>query len=566
MKLRHYQVEAVNSIYGALEERDDNALAVIPTGGGKTAIIAQIIHDVVGRWDGRVLVLAHVKELLQQAEDALEAICPDVEVGVYSAGLKRRDTEQSCILAGIQSVYRRAADLGPFALVLVDECHRIPPDGEGMYRTFLDEARIVSPRLRVVGLTATPYRMSTGEIAGPENVLNHVCYEIGVRDLVDRGFLSPLVSQPAEAQVDTSGVTRRGGEFVASELAAVMDVDHKVEAACREILASAEGRQAGLVFCSGVNHAMNVGRTLHELSGEPVPVVVGDTPAADRADIIERFKSGRIRWLVNCNVLTEGFDAPRVDLVALLRPTLSPGLYYQMVGRGFRVSPGKENCLVLDFGGNVQRHGPVDQVRVFPRSGSGSHHKEAVVGSCPGCGAPLPMGVLACAECYSVNSERDEPKHDTQAATLPVLSEGASEFRDETYEVKGIAYHVHRKRGAEDWAPKTLRVEYRVGVGHVLKEWVCVEHDGFAGKKARDWWSKRSNARFPFSARNAVALANNQALCETHEITVRQFADRKKFDQITKYRLGPVPAWEEPVDEPKAHPFDDHFSDEEVPL
>jgi len=187
--LRPYQQAAVEAVYDYLRTRDDNPCVVIPTAGGKTPIMATICKDAVGQWNGRVLILAHVKELLEQTADKLRAVCPEVEFGIYSAGLNRRETDKLAIVAGIQSVYKRACELDAFDLVIVDECHLIPEGGEGMYRTFLAEAKVVNPHLRVIGLTATPFRLSSGPICTPDGILNHICYEVGVRELIRDGYL-----------------------------------------------------------------------------------------------------------------------------------------------------------------------------------------------------------------------------------------------------------------------------------------------------------------------------------------------------------------------------------------
>jgi DNA repair protein RadD len=215
MQLRPYQQEAVEAIYRHLRERDDNPCAVIPTAGGKTPVMATVCRDAVGQWQGRVLILAHVKELLQQAVEKLNAVAPELmlQVGIYSAGLKRRDKEHPIIVAGIQSVYKRACELDSFDLVIVDEAHMIPPEGDGMYRQFLSDAKVVNPHLRVIGLTATPFRMTTGSICGQENILNAVCYEIGVRELIAQGYLCSLVSKAGREKVDTGNLHIRAGEF-----------------------------------------------------------------------------------------------------------------------------------------------------------------------------------------------------------------------------------------------------------------------------------------------------------------------------------------------------------------
>ena len=244
MELRPYQKEAVAAVYDHLRRRDDHPCVVIPTAGGKTPVMATICRDAVQQWNGRVMILAHVKELLEQSVEKLHAMAPDLwnRIGVYSAGLKSRDTDHPIIVAGIQSVFRRAAELDRFDLILIDEAHMLPPDGEGMYRTFLAEARAVNPNVRLVGLTATPYRMTTGTICGPDSLLNHVCYEVGVRELMAQGYLCPLKTKAGRRKADTTGLHLRGGEFIAGEIESLMDDDELVRSACGEIAEYARDR------------------------------------------------------------------------------------------------------------------------------------------------------------------------------------------------------------------------------------------------------------------------------------------------------------------------------------
>ena len=213
MVLRPYQREAVDAVYEFLRTRDDNPCVVIPTAGGKTPVMATICRDAVQRWGGRVLILAHVREPLEQAAEKLHLVAPDLPVGIYSAGLKRRDLGYAVTIAGIQSVYERACDVGAVDLVIVDECHLIPEDGEGMYRTFLADMKQINPPVRIIGLTATPFRMKSGTICAPENILNAVCFEIGVRELIVQGYLCPLRTKAGSAKPDTNQLHVRGGEF-----------------------------------------------------------------------------------------------------------------------------------------------------------------------------------------------------------------------------------------------------------------------------------------------------------------------------------------------------------------
>ncbi len=535
IQLRPYQTEAVSAVYDHLRQRDDHPCVVIPTAGGKTPVMAHICRDVVTRWNGRVLILAHVKELLEQAVDKLHAMAPDLwhRIGLYSAGLKSRDTEHPIIVAGIQSAFRRAAELDRFDLILIDEAHMLPPDGEGMYRTFLADARVVNPHVRLIGLTATPYRMTTGMICAPENLLNHVCYEVGVRELIVQGYLCPLKSKAGRRKVDTSGLHLRGGEFIAGEVEALMDDDSLVWSACREIVEYTQDRHSVLIFASGVQHALHVQRVLNGM-GRECGFVCGDTLPFDRAETLARFKRGELKYLVNVNVLTTGFDAPNIDCVALLRPTNSPGLYYQMVGRGFRLDPSKESCLVLDFGGNILRHGPVDALEIKDRaSGNG----EAPAKECPQCQAVIHAAYGICPECGHEFPPPQRAQHDQQASTAGVLS---GEVTETEYEVEEVYYAVHVKRDAPEDHPRTMRIDYCIGFNDYRSEWVCPEHSGYARGKFEAWWRARSREPFPGSAEQAVAICEAGGVAPTLAITVRSVTG-EKFDRITKHQLGPIP-------------------------
>jgi DNA repair protein RadD len=542
MKLRPYQLEAVAAVYEHLREHDDNPCVVIPTAGGKTPVMATVCKDAVGKWNGRVLIVAHVKELLEQTVDKLNAVAPELwhQVGIYSAGLKSRDTDHAIIVAGVQSVYKRAEELGHFDLVIIDEAHMITPEGDGMYRTLLAGMKDTNPRVRIIGLTATPFRMKSGSICAPGNFLNSICYEIGVRELIVQGYLCPLVTKAGREKADTDSLHVRAGEFIASETEALMDTDDLVDAACREIVERTRDRKSVLIFSSGVKHGEHIAGVLREKYGAQVGTVFGDTLDFERNSTLADFKAGKIKYLVNVNVLTTGFDAPNIDCVAMVRPTMSPGLFYQMVGRGFRLHPGKENCLVLDFGGNVLRHGPVDAIRIQDAVGNGNG--KAPAKECPSCQSLIAAGYAVCPDCGYEFPRRERASHEAKASSAGILSDQVT-ITD--YPVQDVYYSVHTKRDAPEDAPKTMRVEYLIGWQQYQSEWICFEHTGWARQKAESWWRQRSNAPMPQSAADAVSMASGGALCETKAITVRSVAG-EKYDRIVGYDLGEKPFYREP--------------------
>lgn len=536
MQLRDYQQEAVQACYNHLRTRDDNPCIVIPTGGGKTPVLAQICLDATLEWSGRVLILSHVKELLEQAVKTLQGIDSRLlsKVGVYSAGLKRRQTGTPITVAGIQSVYKKATKLGRYDLIIVDEAHLIPTEGDGMYRRFLAEAKLVNPNVRVIGLTATPYRMKDGMICGPDNILNHICHETGVRELIARGFLCNLKSRAGAVDVDTSGLHIRAGEFIQSEVDQLMGEDELVDAACKDVLevAERENRRSVLVFAAGVEHGQKVAARLPG-AGQ----IYGDTDAAERAELIQKFRDGSLRYLVNMNVLTIGFDAPNVDMIALLRPTASPGLYYQMVGRGFRIHPGKQDCRILDYGNNVIRHGPVDCLKPEARpSGEG----DAPAKKCDECGALVHAAYRVCPEC-GAEFPKPEKKHATKHSDQAILS---GEVVVEELEVDEVFYSVHTKRGAGPEHPRTLKVSYQPkGIrADLISEWVCVEHPegSFPQRKAAMWWRARSKVVCPSSASEAAELAMDGALAKPTSIRV-EYPPGERFPRIVSAELPPPP-------------------------
>lgn len=550
--LRPYQEDVKIAVYDHLRSRDDNPCAVVPTAGGKTPIMASICKDAVGLWGGRVLILAHVKELLEQTADKLKVVCPEIGFGIYSAGLKRRDTQNPVIVASIQSVYKRACELDAFNLIMVDEAHLIPLEGDGMYRQFLADAKVINPELRIIGFTATPYRLKTGPICTPDSFLNHICYEVGVRELIRDGFLCPLISKAGRAKADMSSLHVRGGEFISDEVESLMDQESLVSSAASEIMEYTADRKACLIFSSGVQHGQHIVEVLREEHGVECGFVSGDTPIPERDATLAGFKAGELKYLCNVNVLTTGFDAPHIDCVALVRPTMSPGLYYQMVGRGFRLHPSKENCLVLDFGGNVLRHGPVDDIKVTTTDRVDG---KAPAKECPSCQAVIAAGFTTCPQCGYVFPPPERQQHDPKASEAGILSGQVSTTK---LQVEDVYYGIHTKRGASEDAPRTLRVDYRVGWHEYKSEWVCFEHEGYARQKAVAWWRKRSPDPVPDSVERAIEVINGGGLATTIAIKVRSVAG-DPYERIIDYELGPMP---------EGVPASDHseFDPDEIPF
>lgn len=529
-QLRPYQREAIDAVLDYWAAGGGNPLVEAATGTGKSVILSTLTRELLTRWpDMRVLMLVHVKELVEQNAKALLRAWPAAPVGINSAGLGRRDRHSQILFASVQSVHRLGRQLGPRDLVLIDEAHLVPRSGDGMYRHLLDDLRETVPDLRVAGFTATPYRLSEGRLdEGDDRLFTEIVYSYDIASGIRDGFLSPLVSKATATALDVSGVARRGGEFVAGALEAAIDRDWITRAAVDELVAYGQDRRSWLLFAAGVDHALNL-RDAVRARGVSCETVTGDTPAGERDRIIRDFRDGRIRCLTNANVLTTGFDAPGVDLVAMLRPTLSTGLYVQIVGRGTRLAPGKADCLVLDYAGNVRRHGPVDAIQVRGSKGSrevkpaAAAVDEVRAKACPECQTLNALPTRECVSCGHAWPRDEGPKHDAHAdGERPILSGGAPPWLD----VEGWRFARHQKAGS----PDSLRVELHCGLT-THRVWVCVEHEGYARAKAEKWWRRMGGAEMPTSVTDA--LARQAELTCPAAVQVRPSG---KFTEIVGYR------------------------------
>jgi len=480
---RPYQKEVIEACNEALTQRQDNPLIVLPTGAGKSLVIALLAHQWLQAYPQfRAMVLAHRKELVSQNAEELRGIDPWLPVGVFSAALRQRDTLQNITFASIDSVAKRANEFPPQDVLFVDEAHRIPVKGEGKYRKFIAEMTSINPRLRVVGLSATPYRMGVGNICHKDHILNHVCYEANVGDLIRDGYLSKLRTIEGEANIALEGVKKSGGDYNLKDLAQRVDKSDVVAQAVAHMVKSVKstGRQSIIVFCIDIEHCKHVQQELVKY-GISAPYITGKTSQGERDSLVEDFKQGRVQWLLSVNVFFEGFNAKRVDCVAMLRPTQSKGLWVQAVGRGLRLHPGKEFCLVLDYGGNIDRHGPIDiaiddPVQLATCQSCGNKFSRAVR-KCPSCGWEIPPQEQ---REFAASEERKRTLHEAIASSGSLLNE------PRWLDVTGATIRLHRKQGK----PDSLRIDYKCGISSI-SEWVTLDHEGYAGTKAQRWLKER---------------------------------------------------------------------------
>ena len=535
MILRDYQQAAIDCTFNWISVNPGNPVIVIPTGGGKSLIMAQMARDVVEKWGGRVGIVAHTQELVEQNYAKLKQLWPEAPAGIYAAGLKRKDRFEKIICIQIQSAANKTHELGKFDLLLVDEGHRVPLKDEGMYRRFFEGCKRFSPNLRPVCCTATAYRLEGKAIpiCGPDYIFNAIAYEIGVAELIDRGFLSRLISKRGASSIDASKVKKSGGDYVERELAKLVDVPEIVKEACAEIIALSPGRKAIIVFCVTIEHAEHVRDALRAM-GETAEMLHGKTPKAERKDIIARHQRGEYRIIVNVNVLSEGYDAPHIDCVAMLRATMSPGLYAQQVGRGLRMSPGKSDCLVLDFANNITTHGPLDQIKVSKgKNGKPGEVQTGLVKACHQCDVLVPLSVSTCPECgYEFPPVTRDVTHLTSPTGAAILS---ADVAPDWQTVRAVEYSEHV--GAS--GIPTMKVTYVYGLHQTVREFICLEHQGFAYTIALAWWRKRAiraDIKAPTLIAEAVEKANAGELKTPLRILLRT---GQKYPEIIDYEFEP---------------------------
>lgn len=493
MQLRPYQQETIEALFGwwgSHPSPDSVPILSLPTGAGKSLIVAAATEHAFASWPDhhpRTLVIVPSKELAEQNADKLQQVLPpNLKLGYYSASVGKKQPRADVIVATIGTVAKAAHLLGNIKLVLIDECHLVSPDGPGQYRQFLrDLAKYC--RFRVAGLTATPFRGNGVWLTdGRDPLFTGIAHEVPMRLLLDEKFLSPLV-RPADVMhtsIDTEGIATTGGDFNVGQLSA--RVEKYLKSAATETVALASGRNKWIAFCPNVKTAEAFAALLCA-HGAHAEVVTGDTPKEVRKNRIARFKAGHIRCLVTVLALATGFDVPDVDCVIWLRPTKSPVLYVQGAGRGLRIFDGKVDCLWLDFTDTTERLGPIDTIR--GRAKGKARNAEAPFAVCNDCGAQVrPANALTCPECGATMREEEE-RRAREASNAAILSAQikAKEPRFVRHPITDVTYAKHEKPNR----PPSLRVEYWSGPRVVCRDWICLEHPGYAGIKAVKWWERR---------------------------------------------------------------------------
>ncbi len=553
-KLRYYQLDAIEAVTDYFKNNKGNPVIAQPTGTGKSLVIAGFLKRTYYYYPTqRIIMLTHVKELIEQNFNKLIALWPTAPVGIYSAGLNRRDVDKKITYAGIQSVAKKAHLFGHIDLIIIDECDLVSHNQNTGYRKFIDALMQVNPNLKVIGLSATPFRLGLGMITDG-GIFTDICYDdTGLERfnaLIAEGYLLPPIPKKTKAIIDVTGVHKSGGEFKIKELQQATDKEEITYNAVREMVEEGSDRKHWLIFGTGIEHCYHIAEMLENfgISSAVVHSSTADYKITDeqRNENIRLFKAGKIQALVNNNVLTTGFDYPDIDLIGVLRATESSRLWIQMLGRGIRpvyadgfdlsiteqrlqaiAASQKQNCLVFDFAGNTLRNGPINDP-LIPNKKKGKGKGKAPVRICEMCNVYNHASARTCINCgfiFPIKTKIHSRSSDMELITdaiieLPVIEE---------FKVTKISYARHLKQDR----PDSIKVIYYCGLRR-FTEYICLEHGGLAGKRARDWWRNRSSVEVPTTTSDALGNMTSIRSATHLKVHVNQ-----KYPKVINYALAP---------------------------
>jgi DNA repair protein RadD len=489
MKAWAHQIEIHDAVLKFLRKREGNGLVVSPTGTGKTHACNSLIKTLVTKHSTRVMCVTHIREVIDQNCSSMLKYWPQAPAGIYSAGLKSRDTRSPIIYAGIQSLAGKAWMFKKVNVLMVDEAHLISPNEGTAYQKFIKELKQENPLLRVIGFTATPYRLGQGLLVDHElfdEIIIDLSETTRFNQFVSDGILSMLVPKEPDEVIDVTNLSMRGGEFLEAEAQEAADTDALNKCVVKECIKHGSNRKHWLVFASGLKHAANLER-MFKAAGVSCTTV--DAKDKWRKEKIEAFEREEIRCLINVGILTTGYDLKTLDLIAVARVTQSTALWVQILGRGTRVAPGKKNCVVLDFGRNTFRLGPINAPIIpRPRKKGDGVVGEAPVKKCPECSTLNHTRAVVCIECgYKFPPSTTIEKVAGNAALMvganpePVIEE---------FEVLSVVY----KRGVSKAGNPYLCSTYFVG-GYSFKEYLFFGNENaIIQRRVSVWWQHRGGA------------------------------------------------------------------------
>ena len=529
-QLRDYQEEMVAAAMAAIPT-DSFILIQAATGAGKTIFFAELIKRLLTEWPQlRIGVVAHRSLLVEQAKDKLLKVWPEAPVGVAcsSTGMPV-DTDMPVVIGSVQTLARRMMTTAPFDVVFIDEAHRVPPRSHNsQYKDWLEKMLDFNPKMRVVGLTATPFRLGHGYIYGPvcrkgnKNWFNRLHYRIGIKDLQAKGFLCGYrAKETVDIGRDLSGV-HVSGEFNLGELSDLMSKTIHVGSAVKALQEYGKDRERVIVFAVTIDHA-KILTDAFESAGIDVNLVHSNQPADYREYVLDGFRNGKYRVLCSIGILTEGFDEPATDCIICCRPTKSAALHVQMCGRGLRPYPGKKDVLILDLSNNFKTHGDIDSPKINVRGGV-EIPGEAPTKKCDVCGEIVHTSVRECPGCGYEWPEKEVVIEDA----LPKMVDVRCVWKKpEPIDVQVIDFDVepHTSKAGNRMVKVHLVCQQPgiiapVHVNHFLM--FDKEAHPYARGKSISWWQRVVNTPVPGSTDEAMKWSEEIEMALPKEVRIME--------------------------------------------
>lgn len=560
IQFRKNQLEGVDAVIDYWSRGGRHPVLNVATGGGKSITIGEICRRLLNIAPStRIGVVTLSQELVQQDYNDIKLVCPKIPVGIVMAALGKRQYDKQVIVGSIQTLYKSLGKTGGFHVILVDECHTISllakpdeetgeiPEDVTMFGRFLEENAKIVPKFRMCGLTATPWRQNNLPICGWERGrFSEIIYTFSIAEALELGYLVPPQNQEVPEKISTAGLKTSAatGDYVERQLAEAANDDAINIPAVAATIEALKERNSAVVFCTSIEHAYRV-RDLFRESGVHAEAVHGSSGGykmskTQRRKIIQGFRDGKYKVLVNCLVLLIGFDHKALDVITCLRPTKSSAAWLQLIGRGLRCSPetNKTDCLVLDYTENTEYFGPIDAIEPpKPPERRMTKKREDELGNikeCDNCRELIPIQSRTCPSCgneFPGMGSRGPEINDVHSTAALLSSQTAV---DRMFHCTGLMFAPHRKLGK----PDTLRVDYYDGMRIRASEWVCFDHDGAPRVKATSWWHRMGGQQ---PAPNSVEEAYQRRLeiAQPTAITCRKDG---KWDRVVKV------TWEELAD------------------
>jgi len=552
MILRDYQTRTLDQVWNALQVKT-NVLLTAPCSAGKTILFSKIIQRLLRENPAfRCLILVDREILVTQSRDKLRDVAPELalSIGIVCASVSnQKRLDCSVTVASRQSLIGQLDSFPPVQLVICDEAHllatphedNIEPD---QYSKILNKLCKYNPKMRLVGCTASPYRLGGrgGYIYGAMNRSDAMPYfdmvdaEITTRELLAGGYIAPLTGRAQTNSgflEDLKNVDMVAGEYNLGQLSNMMCKTTHINSCVEAYQKYASDRCKTLVFCTSIEHAESVALAFLEADIDSC-AIHSKLSAIEEFANMEALKTGSMPVFTSVAKLTTGMDISDIDCIIMARPTKSTALYQQCIGRGQRLAPGKTDCLVIDLVGCTMEFGTdMDNLKVaIPSSGNGGDAPQKI---CQGekpdgtvCGQAVHASLRYCPHCnyeFEITEAVEAAIGDLKKVEFNALA------KPETYKVTHVMYHCHLSKNS---GKELIRVTYECGSFATFYDYVCLpdHYDGYAISKAELWWEERTDEFFPDTVDEFLFLSGQ--LAEPIEIEVVKDG---RFDRITGYKF-----------------------------